>query len=93
MSRLDHRTATPAELLAGKLVLTPTETAYVLGLVFTRGRQAGEPDRRRVLELVDTGRLRPVDPAQPFPRWTFSVEAVRRYLEAPPAGLHLRSAS
>lgn len=74
---------TPAELLERNLVLTPGQTATVLGLVFTKGKHQGEPNRRLVHNLVNTGRLTPVDPTQPFHRWTFSVEAVRRYVSGP----------
>lgn len=80
----DTRTAavpSPADLLATHVVLTPGQVAQVLGLHHTKGARKGEPDRRRVIALVDAGHLRPVDPAQPFPRWTFAASAVRRYVE------------
>ena len=72
---------TAAELMASKVTLTPTQTALVLSLFFTRGAKRGQPDRRQVLELVDRGVLTPVDPSQPNVRWTFSVSSIRRYLE------------
>ena len=72
---------TPAQLLADNVVLTAGQTATVLGLTFTRGRHKGEPNRHLVAELVADGRLCPVDPSQPLPRWTFSVAAITRYLD------------
>jgi hypothetical protein len=72
---------TPAELLANHVVLTPGQVATVLQLHFTKGAKRGEPDRSRVVELVRTGVLAPIDPSQPVARWTFSVNSIRRYLE------------
>lgn len=81
----DFRAApTPAQLMADNLVLTPSQVATVLGLTFTRGAKAGQPDRRRVLELVATGALHPVDPSQQFPRLTFSTSSIARYLNRSP---------
>ena len=79
-------TPTPRQLLDDNLVLTAGQTATVLGLVHTRGAKAGQPDRHRVAALVDDGWLTPVDPAQPLPKWCFSVTAIRRYLD--PASVH-----
>lgn len=52
------------------LALTPRQAAHILGATFARGAHRGEPDRRRVLELVAAGDLRPVDPTQPTHRLT-----------------------
>lgn len=76
---------TPAQLLSDNVVLSTGQTARVLGLVFERGKHKGEPNRHKVIELVDAGKLRPVDPKSTFPRWTFSVAAVKRYLNDTPA--------
>lgn len=72
--------STPAELMASKVTLTPTEVALVLSLFFTRGAKRGQPDRRQVLALVDRGVLTPVDPTQPNVRWTFSTSDIVRYI-------------
>lgn len=74
---------TPAELLEQNLVLTLTQVATVLGLRTTRGTKKGEPSKRLALELVETGKLRPVDPSQPVGRMTVSCAEVRRYLSTP----------
>ncbi len=74
-------TPTSAQLMADNLVLTPGQVAQVLGLVHTRGAKAGQPNRHLVAELVATGRLTPVDPRQPLPRWSFATSAVRRYID------------
>lgn len=78
---------TPAELLEQNLVLTLTQVATVLGLTTTRGRHKGEPSKRLVLELIDAGKLRAVDPSQPVGRKTISCAEVRRYLAAPTLSL------
>jgi hypothetical protein len=74
---------TPAQLLEQNLVLTLGQVAVVLGLTTTRGRHKGEPSKRLALELVEAGKLRPVDPSQPVGRMTVSCAEVRRYLSAP----------
>lgn len=73
---------TPAQLLADNVVLTAGQVATVLGLTYGRGRRKGEPNRHLVAALVADGRLTPVDPAMPLPRWTFAVAAINRYLDA-----------
>ena len=83
--RLDWRTSTPTELLDGKLVLTLTEVAYCLGLTFTKGKHRGEPSIQQALALIDSGRLRPVDPSQAPGRLTVSVAAVQAYIDGAPA--------
>lgn len=87
MSRLDWRTSTPTELLDGNVVLTLTEVAYVLGLAVYKGAHKGDPDKRRVLALVDAGLLRPVDPSQVVGRMTISCATVRAYLNPRPTFL------
>jgi hypothetical protein len=77
--RSEVRGGTPAEILGTNVVLTPAQVAIVLGLLYTRGAKQGEPNRRRVIELVDAGKLTPVDPEQPWWRWTFSTQAVAAY--------------
>ncbi len=76
----DWRQLTPAEVLDQHVVLTAGQSAYVLGLVHTRGKDKGQPDRRAALELMRNGTLPLVDPRQPVTRWTVSSNAVRRYL-------------
>lgn len=71
---------TPAQLMATKFVLTPLETAEVLGLTFEKGAKRGLPKRALVSELVAAGLLRPVNAARPPASQRFSVAEVRRYL-------------
>lgn len=73
---------TPTEVLDSNVVLTPTQIAYVLGLLHGRGKNAGKPDRRAALELIKAGRLPLVDPTQSITRWTVPANAVRKYAGA-----------
>jgi len=73
---------TPAEVLDANVVLTPSQVAYVAGLVHRRGEKKGQPDRRAALELIKAGKLPLVDESQPITRWTVSTVAVRKYLGA-----------
>lgn len=74
-------TQTPAEVLDANVVLTPSQVAYVAGLVHRRGKNEGQPDRRAALELIKAGKLPLVDESQPITRWTVSVVNVRKYLD------------
>jgi hypothetical protein len=76
--------ATPAELLASNVVLTPTQLAAVLNLVYTRGARKGEPDVVKARDLIRSGAVTLVDPAQPPSRWTVAVVEVERYLTEGP---------
>lgn len=69
-----------ADILATDAVLTLTETARVLKLCHRSGAKKGQPDRRLVLELVSTNKLRVVDVDQPTHRWTIATPEIRRYL-------------
>lgn len=71
---------TPAELLATNVALTTGEVAYVLRLTYVRGSKKGEPNRRLVIDKVEAGELRPIDPTEPWWRWKFSVVEIQRYL-------------
>ena len=55
----ERRTAT--QLLDQEYALTLGQAAIVLNLRHTRGACKGEPDKRRVLALIDAGQLRPID--------------------------------
>lgn len=70
------------DLLATDAVLTLVEAAAVLKLTHRSGAKKGAPDRRLVLELVATGKLRVVDPDQPAHRLTIATPEIRRYLNA-----------
>ena len=72
---------TPAEVLDTYPVLTMTQVAYVLHLVYERGERKGQPDRRRAVELCRSGRLPLIDPNLPNIRWTVSATNVRRYID------------
>ncbi len=73
-------TANPADILATHVVLTLSQVATVLHLPVERGAKRGEPSIRRALALIEAGKLRAVDPAQPVGRMTVSAAEVRRYL-------------
>lgn len=73
-------TAEAERRMATNQPLTLTQCAHVLNLTFTRGRHAGNPNRRLVLDLVATGRLRVVDADQPQHRWTVAPAEIARYL-------------
>ena len=79
---------TPAEVLDAHPALTINQIGYVIGAQ----RRNGEIDRRRVIELIKTGRLPLIDPDPTLSigRWTVSQTTVRRYLEGKP---QLRAAS
>lgn len=76
---------TAAELLTTELVLDLERVAVVLNLRYGRGTRKGEPDRRLALALIDSGRLRAVDPEQAPRLMTVSCAEVRRYLAGEPA--------
>lgn len=78
---IDWRELSPAAVLAEFVVLDAEQVAYVLNLPVVKGARVGKPDPRRVVELVERHKLRPVDPAQPETRWTFSRKMVEAYLE------------
>lgn len=71
---------TPAELLDGAPVQSINSTAIILQL----RRRNGEPNRRAVHELIRSGAIRVIDPAQPIQRWTVSTAELRRYIECGP---------
>lgn len=73
-------TAEAERRMATNQPLTLTQSAHVLNLTFTRGRHAGNPNRRLVLDLIGTGRLRVVDADQPQHRWTVAPAEIHRYL-------------
>lgn len=79
----EWREMSPAEVLAAHVVLSVEQVAYVLGLLVSKGPRAGEPDAKRVLDLVNRLKLRPVDGEQPSSRWTFSTTLVRAYIDDP----------
>lgn len=79
MSTRDWRTCTPAEVLDGWPVLTQTQIAYILGLVFVRGRNQGQPNRRRALELINDGTLTTIG-GQTGPMATVAADTVREYM-------------
>lgn len=72
----------PSQLMATKLVLTPTETAQVLGLTFEKGKKVGQPKRALLSELVADKLLRPVNAKRPPASQRFAVAEVRRYLDS-----------
>lgn len=89
MTTRNWRDLTPSEVLDGWPVLTQTQVAYVLGLVFVRGKYMGEPNRRRALELINDGTLATVG-GQTGPMATVSADVVRAYMQPaadPPARL------
>lgn len=70
---------TAAELLP-RPVMTVTEVAEYLRLEYSRGAKKGKPKRALVIDLVDKGILRPIDPTEPNHRWRFSRLAIDRYI-------------
>ena len=82
----DWRTLPPAAVLDGWVALTLTQTAYVLGLVATKGAAKGTPDRRKVLSLIEAGRLRVIDPSVANIHWTISAADLRAYIAGELAG-------
>ena len=78
---MNHK-PTAAELLDSTVVLTATQVAFILGLTFYKGRNAGEPNRLMVIDLVERGILSPIDATQPKHRWRFSTASIRHYLSA-----------
>lgn len=75
---------TPAQVLADETALTMTQLAWVTGGLFTKGRRQGEPDRRRGVELVESGAVKVIDPSQAQHRWKVWTDEVRRYLAEGP---------
>lgn len=71
---------TPAEMLERNVVLSPTQVAYVAGLLHKRGANKGKPDARAAIELIKAGRLPLTDDSQPITRWSVPVSALKRYL-------------
>lgn len=68
----------PTELLDSAPVHTLGNTARILALdIGVKPSTA----RRRVLDLVDAGRLRLVDPTVPATRRTISTAELRRYIQ------------
>jgi hypothetical protein len=56
------RAMTPVEVLDGWPILTATQTAYILGLTYTRGERTGQPNPRLVHQLVNNGTLKALPP-------------------------------
>ena len=71
---------TAAELLDSKVALTTDDVAFILGLMYQRGSRAGQPNRRRVSELVKAGRIAPIDPQVPAQQWRFATSTIKRYV-------------
>lgn len=70
---------TPREVLATFPALSLEQAAYVLGLTFTsRHARAGQPDRRKVIELIDRGELALIDPSVPVAYQTVRAAEVAR---------------
>lgn len=82
MNTRDWRSLTPAEVLDGWPVLTQTQVAYVLGLVFVRGKHMGEPNRRRAQAMITDGTLTTVGGIT-GPMATVSSDVVRSYMTQP----------
>ena len=74
----------PMQVLESETALTMTQLAYVTGGLFTKGRNKGQPDRRRGLELVESGAVKPIDPSQPVHRLKVWTDEARRYLAEGP---------
>lgn len=72
--------STPVEALERDVVLTMNEVAAILKLTHTRGARRGQPDPRRARQLIETKKLRLVDPSAPAYYWRVSTAEVRRYL-------------
>lgn len=71
---------TAAELWNTQVAFTAGETARLLRLTYQRGTRKGDPDRRKVINLVNEGRLRPIDGTQPWWRWSFSKAELQRFI-------------
>jgi len=67
---------TPADTLATNVVLTMTQVAEVLHLC----KRDGTPDRRKVMQLVDAGRLRVIDPTVASVHWRISTADLLAYI-------------
>lgn len=79
-ARPTFRTHTPVEVLEGNLVLPYDDSAYVLGLLITRGAREGLPDTRRIAALVTSGQLAVVDDRAPERHRRIATSALRAYL-------------
>lgn len=79
----DWRSSPPADVLAGQVVLTMEQVAYVLGLMIEHGKHAGRANSALAVELVRAGRLRLVDPSVRITRWRVSAAELRRYVDNP----------
>jgi hypothetical protein len=71
---------TPTEVLDSYPALTLTQAAYCMGLVIVRGERKGEPDRRKIINLINDGKLSVIDKTRPNALWTVSAVAVRKYI-------------
>lgn len=87
MSAPTYMGLTPAETLEQYPLLTMTQTAWVLQELFLKGAKKGEPDRRKVLDLMAKGKLHPISADGPSAHWKVSAAEVRRYLEGPKPGV------
>ena len=66
------------------VTLTMTQVAEVLNLTFTRGEKKGRPDRRAAVALVQSGRLRVIDPQLARTHWSVSRAEIERYIACAP---------
>jgi hypothetical protein len=72
---------TPAETLAQYPLLTLTQTAWVLQWVHVRGKHKGEPSRQQVVNAVERGELRVVNPGASPTRQRVSGAWLKSYIE------------
>jgi hypothetical protein len=72
---------TPAETLAQFPLLTFTQTAWVLQWLHVRGDHKGEPSRRMVVDAVERGELKVVNPDSSPTRQRVSSGWLRSYIE------------
>lgn len=71
---------TPARILADYPLLDLRQTAIVLRQHVTRGEHKGEPNVRRIKELIAAGRIRLIDPEAPAAMWAVSRMSILEYL-------------
>ncbi len=71
---------TRQQMLDGAPCFNPTDAAYILDELVTKGRHRGQPNARAVRDLIRAGKLALVDPDTPPSRWTVTRESIRARL-------------